>query len=144
MDNWKEIARKAKHYLAIGQKRVYLDGRGSDYPWSFVTRCEPGGSHRLDIYTSVRFYAEHPSGLSFDWSFEIEPHTANGSGRYHIDVEGCQKIIASIPTAAKKQFRTYLAECAAKVREKGDEYREIAEKQYSDALALEKATTPAQ
>jgi len=140
--NWREIVKKAKLYIELGQDDHYLypskDG-DQDYPWEFVTFSEPGGGHRLDIATSVRFSAEHPSGLKFSWIFDIEPRDASG-GYYMIDVEGCQKVLNSIKGKHRTDFATYLKECAHKVATKADDWKKITDNQYKVAEDLMKAS----
>lgn len=134
--SWKGLAEKAEHYLAIGQSEIYLDSSAPDYPWQFVVKVEPGGSHRLDIATSVWFTAQHESGLSFRWTFEIEPMSANGKGSYEIDAEACRAVFVKLPPEAAKSFAAYLADCAVKVKSRADEYQAIATRQYQDAMIL--------
>lgn len=136
--HWKEKIKLAKQYIALDQTDHYLY-RDDDYPWEFATECDPGGGHRMEIATSVRFTADHPSGLKFSWTFEIEPHNASGSGSYHIDVEGCQKALGALKGKAKKQFAEYLKDCAHKVAAKGDEWKKIADDQFKTADDLMKA-----
>jgi hypothetical protein len=138
-EDYKEAIKLAKHYKALGMTRVYLNKDEAEKPWHLVTKCEPGGSHRLDISTSVRFFAVDPdSGLHFDWSFDIEPYEANGKGSYEIDAKACRNVLAKLPAKAAKQFREYLAECAEKVAAKGDEYFKIYQRQQADADTLRK------
>ena len=135
---WQDKIKLADHYKAIGYSDIYLSRHDGDepFPWEYVTDCEPGGSHRLDIATTVRFTAKHPSGLEFSWCFDIEPDDANGKGHYQIDSAACQKVLKQIPAPAAKKFRNYLAECAVKVREKADEWQSLAARQYRDAEIL--------
>jgi hypothetical protein len=133
--DWREVVEQAEHYLAIGEPQVYLHGC-TDYPWEYVTRLEPGGSHRLDMDTSVWFTAEHPSGLSLRWTFDMEPRSANGSGSYHIDTDGVRAVLRALPTEARGLFRAYLRTCADKVQAKATEWRQIAERQATDAQTL--------
>lgn len=133
-----EIQSKAEHYKALGQTEIYLDGKCPDFPWHLVTRCEPGGSHRLEIHTDVWFYAHDPeSGLDFRWSFDIEPRSANGVGTYQIDSAGCREVFAKLPPAALVSFRKYLSDCSVAVAKRAREYHDAASKQFADARTLE-------
>jgi hypothetical protein len=137
--SYKETIGLAKHYKAIGQTKIYISSDSAEKPWHLVTGCEPGGSHRLDINTSVRFTAVDPdTGLEFNWSFDIEPHEANGTGSYQIDAKACMDVLAKLPKIAAKQFKAYLAECATKVAERGDEYFKLYRRQHADADTLRK------
>ena len=138
--NWREAVKIAEHYLAIGQSEVYLGGDNTtDYPWDFCISVEPGGSHRLDIDTSVWFRGSHPSGLEFRWSFHIEPHSANGTGSYQIDTVGCERVIGLLPDRrVRLDFREYLARCAVSVREHAEKQAAYVTRQLGDAAVLER------
>lgn len=136
-ESWKDIQALASHYLAIGNESIYLGSKCPDIPWELATECEPGGSHRLEISTSVRFRGYDPStGLRMSWSFDIEPRSANGKGTYEIDTEGCLRVLALLPDVARAQFRRYLAECAPKVEKRAREYQDAADAQYDAARKL--------
>ncbi len=138
-----EYVKLAAHYQAIGDTKIYLSGDTSEKPWQYATSCEPGGTHRMDIETNVRFTARH-KGLEFSWSFDIEPRSANGSGTYQIDVEGIQRVLAKLPMDVATEFATYLKNCADSVEKKADEYQAAARRQYGVAHALRNATTSKQ
>ena len=98
---------------ALGETEIYL--HSGNYPWELVTRCEKGGSHRLDINTSVWFTAYNPDvKLYFKWSFDIEERSAS-KGTYFINVEACEKVLALLNKDARKEFQQYLLECAVQV-----------------------------
>jgi hypothetical protein len=139
--SWKDHTKNAKHYLAIGQKEIYLSKHDGykDFPWDFAEKCEPGGSHRLEISTDVWFYAKHPCGLEFRWSFDIEPASANVKAHYQIDVTGIREALAKLPEGARASFRKYLRGCAEAVRSKGREWQAIASSQYTAAAELDSA-----
>ncbi len=139
MESYKQAIKLAEHYKALGDTRICLTREDVEKPWHLVTKCEPGGSHRLDISTSVRFDAVDPeSGLNFYWSFDIEPYEAKGKGSYEIDAKACRDVLAKLPVMAAKQFRDYLADCAGKVAARGDEYFKLYQRQMADADALKK------
>jgi hypothetical protein len=124
-----------------GDKPVYLTG---DPPWHLALSCEAGSSHRLDISTSVTFTGFDPdTGLNLRWSFDIEPHSANGSNKYHIDTNACRDVMRALPVFARGEFRNYLRTCAEKVRARGEEFQKAADKQRTDASILsDLAATP--
>lgn len=146
---WREIIKKAAAYIALDQTThyLYMDRAKdigdmidiADYPWEFVTSCESGGSHRLDMYTSVRFEAVHPTGLIFHWTYDIEPHSSNGAGHYIVDIKGCQTILKLLKPKMRKEFSEYLKECASKVSTKADEWKKIYEDQVRLSLDLAEA-----
>lgn len=132
---YEKAVEAAEHLKAIGDEEVYLE-RGP-FPWHLATRCEPGGTHRIDMATSVWFYGEDvENGLCLRWSFDIEPYTSNGKGYYEIDAAGCREVMASLPEPMADQFRRYLLDCAAKVAKQGAEYQKHADRQAADAAAL--------
>lgn len=147
--SWREIVKKAAAYLALDQTEhyLYMDRARdigdkidiADYPWEFVTSCESGGSHRLEMSTSVRFEAKHPTGLIFHWVYDIEPHNSNGAGHYIIDIKGCQAIMKYLKPKMRKEFSDYLKECAVKVSAKAEEWHKIYENQLKTALDLHEA-----
>ena len=141
LDNpdWRRVVELAPNYLAIGNTDVYLSHSDDDYPWEWVTSCEPGGSHRLDIATSVTFRAEHPCGLTFRWSFDLEPRSANGSGSYQIDTSGIARVLAKLPAQGAKDFRAYLLSCVEPVEKRGREYDAAAREQFGMAQQLRAA-----
>jgi hypothetical protein len=134
--NYEEAIQKAEHIKALGlDDDIYLSV--GPYPWHIATSCEPGGSHRLEIATSVWFRGES-DGLKFRWSFDIEPHSreANGQGSYQINTEGCLEVIGHLKGKCLTQFKLYLKDCAEKILKVADEYQQIAYKQYRDAVIL--------
>jgi hypothetical protein len=141
--SYSDLDTKADAIKALfGVSPVYLRGSA---PFEVAESCEPGGTHRLDIATSVWFYGTHPgTGIRVRWSFDIEPTFASGTGSYAIDTEACREAVRGLRGSAREQFREYLAECATKVRARGDEYRKLAERQAMDAAILsDLAATPA-
>lgn len=91
----------------------------------------------MEISTDARFSGTCPdTGLTFHWSVEIETPSANGRSNYQIDTEGCRKVTRLLKGDVLVQWRNYLANCAAKVREKGNEWQAIAERQLADARIL--------
>jgi hypothetical protein len=131
---YKKAIANAAALKALGQSSVYLY-RDSEYPWHIAESCESGGTHRLDISTSVRF-SGCEQGIEFSWSFDIETRDANGKGHYEIDMEGCKKVLAKLQGKARAQFIEYLASCAEKVKAQGDKYQTTADAQYRTAAVL--------
>ena len=140
---WQKVVKNHKHYKALGQTEVYLDGDVNGFPWHLATECASGGSHRLDMDTSVWFYGKHPCGLTLRWSFELEKRTANGKGFYEIDTKSIEFVISKLGEACRNTFAAYLASCARAVQNKGYEWQEIASKQFKDAaISATLATSP--
>jgi len=136
---YNKVLQNAEHYRALGVAEVYIHDAEGALPWQHVSRCEPGGTHRMEIATSVWFYADDPAcpGITFRWTFDIEPSEANGRGDYRIDAEACRRIIRRLSGEARAKFRAYLADCAAKVKAKGDEWMQCAMRQQRDAAILQ-------
>lgn len=51
------------------------------------------------------------------------------------------EILSKIPVTARQQMREYFAECAGKVREKGQEWQRLADRQKRDADILHTLAT---
>lgn len=142
VDDFRKAVANAVHLKALGHTEVHLYGYEApleNYPWHLATKCEEGGSHRLDMATSVRFTGYHAkSGLTFSWSFDIEDRSANGKGYYEIDTDQCRQVMQLLgDSEAGKQFKDYLKEGAKKVRAKGVEWQKYADRQFGDAARLE-------
>jgi hypothetical protein len=134
---YKQAIAKADSLRDIGQTRIYLSHKETDFPWQYVTDVKEGGSHRLEMSTSVRFTAKCPdSGLEFNWSFDIEPPTADGKGYYQIDTAACQQVTQQLKGPALMKWRNYLSSSSAKVRAKGMEWRGHADTQLTTAAIL--------
>lgn len=133
--DWKQAVKLAKHYKALGIEEVYLGDKGP-FPWDLVNSVEPGGSHRLDISTDVWFRANHPCGLKFRWTFELETKDANGMGMYMIDSPNVARVMRLLPAKAKKEFAAYLGDCAERVEAKAKEFQQAADRQDRDAIVL--------
>lgn len=130
-----EACAKADALKALDCGEIFLST--GEMPWHIATGCRPGGTHRLDMDTSVWFHGECPkTGLFFRWSFDIEPYSASGKGSYEIDAEACREVLSKLNGACREVFRDYLETCAAKVRAKGAEYQTVADRQLRDANTL--------
>jgi hypothetical protein len=136
--SYSQVLQNAAHYKALGMNDIYLDDTSGALPWEHTVSVEEGGSHRLDISTNVWFRAKEPNtGLTFRWSFDIEPYSANGSGSYHIDVDSCKRVLALLPSDVRVSFREYLLNCAGKVKARADEYHQLAMRQAKEAAILQ-------
>jgi hypothetical protein len=132
---YEEVEEKAEAIKAIGLDVIYLS-KGGEKPWHLATHCEAGGSHRLDIDTSVWFYATSLSGIPLRWSFDIEPPSANGKGSYEIDIAGCRNVLAKLKEPCLSEFRDYLSTCAKAVEKKAREITGWATEQKKTAQKL--------
>lgn len=132
---YKDVKLRGEHFKALGVTEVYLSE--GPYPWSKVHKMAPGGTHRLDIATSVWFYATDPkSGLELRWAFDVEGRQANGKGYYEIDQRGCSHIISLLPPIPKEQFRKYLVDCAKSIEKNAKEYLDISKREFNTASVL--------
>jgi hypothetical protein len=136
--NYKQAIENAEHLKALGQTEVsIMSNDDGEPPWHLATECEPGGSHRFDMATSVWFRGKDPeTGLRFRWTFDLEPWSANGKGTYEIDTSGAREVLSALPAAAATKFRAYLADCSAKVMKQALEYQSAADRLYRDANTL--------
>jgi hypothetical protein len=133
---WKDAVKKSAHYLAVGQSDIYLYGDSGDYPWEYAVSAEAGCTHRIDIATSISFKAQHPSGLSFRWSFDIEGRNANGASTYEIDAKAVAAMMSKVPTKVRTQLTKYFETCADAVEKHANTYLEAANRQFGDARIL--------
>lgn len=97
----------AEHYLALGQKTIYLEP--DDAPWSLAETIEKGGSYRFNGPTCCYVLAPHACGLTFKWSIDFEPRTANGYGVSLFDREGMRDAAMKLPPKARAAFADFLA-----------------------------------
>jgi hypothetical protein len=111
--------REAEALRRLGQTTVYLDSSDPDLPWTSVTACNPGCTHRNGICVSLTMTAEC-AGLTFRWFVDIEPR--NADGKPMIDVTFCRRIAALLPQKPRGEFATHLADCSAKCAEFAAEF----------------------
>jgi hypothetical protein len=144
-EDYRHVLAHADAYKTARRSRVYLDSdQGGELPWHLVTTVEPAGHRRIDMWVSFLFKATDPaSGIQFVWFLDIEAKEANGSGYYQISDSQIRRTLALLPAAPREQFRTCLAECAAKVQEKWREYQRIADMQKRDADVLHRLAADA-
>lgn len=105
-----DCVRLAEHFKAIGQTKIFLHdmtGR-KDRPWQFVTKVETGCGYRLGVPTGVTLEAEHPCGLTFDWSVDFEDFGASGTGTNKFDPNAVMGLAAKLPKAAQTQLARLL------------------------------------
>jgi hypothetical protein len=132
---YEQVKKKAQHFKALGQKEIYLSLE--PYPWSLVTDLKEGGTHRMDINTSIWFYATDPdNGLKLIWSFDIENRNANGKGYYEINQSECCRIMKLLPEKVKTKFKQYLMDCVKVIEKNAQEYLTIANKEFETAKVL--------
>ena len=135
--NWtySDVKLKAEHFKALEFSEVYLSE--GPYPWNLVSKIAPGGTHRLDISTSVWFYATDPdSSINLRWSFAIEDRSANGKGYYEINKEECFKILQLLYPIPRDQFRKYLIDCAKSIEKNAREYLDVSNREFETARIL--------
>ncbi len=137
MNKLEETRKNAVHYKAIGYTDFHIS-RDEDAPWEIATSCEPGGTHRMDISTSVRFAGVDPeTGFTFSWGWDLEPWSASGKGHYELDGPGARLVMRKLPAACKRSFEKYLQDCIKAVRKKGEEWETVTQSQFKYAKALE-------
>lgn len=134
-----EAVAKATALKEIGEETIYLHGETpAAYPWPHVTDVEPGGSHRLECDTSVRFIASDPCGLRFSWSIELEQRSANGQGHYEVDTATILLVRQLLPPLALAKYDAYLGDCARKIKKHADEYLAWMEREYGVVAVLDR------
>jgi hypothetical protein len=137
MNKLEETRKNAIHYRAIDYTNFHIS-RDEAIPWELATSCESGGSHRMDISTSVHFKGVDPqTGFTFSWTWDLEPWSANGKGYYELDVAGAKEVMRRLPATCRKAFEGYLQSCIKAVRKKGEEWEAITKGQFEYAKSLE-------
>lgn len=138
---WQEIVEKAEQYKALGQTEHYLSAWRQDaaMPWDFATKVEPGGGHRLEVATDITVTAEHPSGMNFRWSVEMEDRDANGKGYYMFRRDYALKLLAILKGTAREGFVVYLTQFAEALDANADRFYKIAKDESSEAAVIRSA-----
>jgi len=138
MKTWRDIVEKAALYKEIGHIEHYLSGDIHDLPWAYVSRCEPGGLHRMDMAVSCRFSAHHPSGLTFSWFVDIESKEMNGQSWCQLDLETLRKVAEWTHGQAHSEFLAYLHSCAENLHEKAAKFQQLATDQFVQVSELKR------
>lgn len=134
-DSVEKAVALAEHYIAIGDTEInlfrYYSRSGKDQPkfdpslpWNFVTKVKAGGSVRYNVDVDIDFIAEHPSGLTFRWSYYIEEGGLHESGPSSIDIEGLRKCLALIPRKAQLEVVNILRDNVREMNEQAQKQRE--------------------
>ena len=141
---WKRAVANAEHLRALGITEVYL-GHAEDDPdidWKACTEVRAGGSHRLDIITSLWFYFQDlGSGLTFRLSLDLDKSEADGKPYYQIEVERIVSVLRRLKPDSRPylQLVGHLAETAAAVEKNAREFQETAAREFGVAYALREA-----
>ncbi|PDT76946.1 hypothetical protein [Sinorhizobium sp. BJ1] len=131
-----EIIPLVEHYLAIGEKEIYLDGNDRDLPWGDVKSVITGGCFRLNGPSSARAIAPHESGLTFTWFIDFEGNDANGTGTNQFSAENMLGAASKMPAEACAEFARMLAkEVWPAVKKNTDDIRDALRRQ-EDSLAI--------
>ena len=125
-------------YKQLGTEEVYL--WNDPYPWEYANEIKSGGSHRLDISTSVWVTADHPCGLRFRWSVDLEAQDANGKGHYEVDVATITATrLALGDTDIRIQYEEYLNECADAIEKRVQESMDYIGRELTAVALIRKA-----
>jgi hypothetical protein len=97
------------HLKALGNDRIIM--RASEpIRWDLVENIETGGIYRLGISTSQRVIARHPSGIKMVWLVDLEPSSANGTGRLQLNTSLIRDLIEKAPEHATGELKKWLRE----------------------------------
>lgn len=133
---WAEAMQKSEHYIALGMTKIYLGSTwDSTLDWDKCADVEGGGTHRLEMSTSVRF-AFRDKGLEASWYLELEDRSANGKGHYQIDLAAIQRVLPLLPPGIRAKLNLMLLNGAEKIEENAEKYQEIATREYGTVAAL--------
>ena len=140
--SYEEATKAVDAIKQIGLGEIWLNK--GEYPWHLATDVKTGGSHRLDISTSVWFSGHDPdTDLKFRWSFDIEPREANGKGVYMIDIQSCKRVLGKLRCIPRTAFQAYLLDCAEKVEKHAKELSSYAGEEFNTANLLREAAQEA-
>jgi hypothetical protein len=132
----------AQAYKQLGQTELYLD-RDDTPPWAFVTAVREGGGWRNEIPVGVKFVAEHTSGLTFVWFWDLETPDANGKGGYWIDAGRIARTIELLKNSpALDDFITYLHRAADAIEKGADRALFFAQEQYGQGRLVRALVEP--
>jgi hypothetical protein len=133
---WREAIEKAEAYKAVGNTELYLN-RDDTPPWEFVTDVRDGSGWRNEIPVGVTFLAEHPSGLTFKWFWDLETPEANGKSGYWIDASRIAQTLELLKDSpALDDFIAYLNRAADAIKKTADQALDFAQKQYGQERLL--------
>lgn len=102
-----EASANAAHYKALGNTQVYL--HGDDIPWDKVTRIEDGCGYRMSGPTGCYIVVEE-SGLTYKWSLDFEPHSANGATTALFDRPRLREAAMRMPPHVRSEFGAFLSD----------------------------------
>lgn len=120
--DYKKCLSLIEHYKALGITTIHLMN-GYKYntnmsevefdatlPWEFVTKVKSGGSMRHNVSVDISFTAEHPDGLTFEWSYYIEdrenPFSVTGEPK--IDFTNIKSVFVRLPKPAQLEMQKLL------------------------------------
>ncbi|POO54368.1 hypothetical protein CPJ18_02400 [Agrobacterium rosae] len=120
----------AEHYLAIGQRDVWLEDDDPNLPWDKVTDVKAGGGYRLNGPTGVRIESSDPAGLTFLWFADFESRDANGSSINQFDRVAMLNMARRLPPQAREKFAQFLTdEVLPAVQQRTAEFEDQMKKQ---------------
>ncbi len=119
----------AEHYIAIGETEMWLF-RSYDpdpvldatLPWELVAMVKRGSMHEYETPVDLQFYAPHPCGLTFCWSYYVPKRDNSGP---NINVEGMQESFSKLPKPIRREISLLLRENLKKIHDDAGKFLEI-------------------
>lgn len=140
---YQEYLEHADAYKVIGSTDLWLhhsygtqaeDVWLKDLPWEFATDVSNGGSYRYSQPISYTVKAEHPSGLTFHWSFAVED---DHSGSVNLNYARIRTVMYQMPIQVREKFRVLLLQNYLDALKQLKEYQEGIEKYQARVDRLE-------
>jgi hypothetical protein len=127
--NYQQDVDLAEHYLAIGHTRISIytpyESKGEIFtegiPWEYTSHVAEGGTWRNGMPVSVTFEADHPCGLTFSWSAQLEDDRS--TGRSDMDLERIRKMFLLLPPEILEETRKLLLQNVVKCDEDVERWR---------------------
>ena len=125
---FKKAIANAEHYVALGQRNVYLSKDDDEYPWEYVTTCDSGSCMRGSVHIGCSFTAPHSCGLTFHWEVEFGPYTANAGALYQFDTDKMREVRDALPEQIRDQFAAYVRDVMGTIEDWAGEYQDALDK----------------
>lgn len=104
-------------------------------PFNRAHSFEPGGTVRFGVITSGWFVAT-VKGIHAKWSFDLESWGDNGTSSLNPRIHACREVMRQLEGRARDQFRGWLLEVAAKLREEAQKSQGFADQLNAKAAAV--------
>lgn len=141
--DWKEAQKNARHYLAVGIDRVYLERAKPSadfdkYPWD-LAHVREGCSIRYNVPITFNFVAPLPEGIEIHWSIDIENEGASGSAALDLNLQMLKRVLAALNPKASNDMKKELQLHACRLMDDVNKAKSWLERCQNNSDALEEA-----